>query len=63
MLTHCAIQEMRINLCRLQYSQDFAHDKLSKEASLMQFNVWSQRMARVVGYGVLFGLTKIGIME
>jgi len=39
----------------------FAHDKLSKEASLMQLNVWSQRMARVVGYGVPFGLTKIGI--
>ncbi|WZZ69814.1 hypothetical protein YC2023_081184 [Brassica napus] len=54
---------MRINLCRLQYSQDFAHDKLSKEASLMQFNVWSRRMVRVVGCGVPFGLTEIGIKE
>ncbi|KAL0733904.1 hypothetical protein Bca4012_010114 [Brassica carinata] len=38
---------MRTNPCRSQYSQDFAHDKLSKEASLMHINSKNGKGSRV----------------
>ncbi|KAL0729929.1 hypothetical protein Bca4012_026022 [Brassica carinata] len=49
---------MRTNPCRSQYSQDFAHDKLSKEASLKQINVGFKEWIGFKGKGVPFGLTK-----
>ncbi|KAL0696218.1 hypothetical protein Bca4012_063398 [Brassica carinata] len=54
---------MRTNPCRSQYSQDFAHDKLSKEASLKQINVGFKERLGLKGKGVPFGLTKGGTME
>ena len=53
---------MRTNPCRSQYSQDFAHDKLSKEASLKQINVGFKEWLGFKGMEVPFGLTKSGIM-
>ncbi|KAL0723017.1 hypothetical protein Bca4012_037616 [Brassica carinata] len=49
---------MRTNSCRSQYSQDFAHDKLSEEASLMQINVGFKEWLGFKGMEVPFGLTK-----
>ncbi|KAL0801106.1 hypothetical protein Bca101_056282 [Brassica carinata] len=54
---------MRTNPCRSQYSQDFTHDKLSKEASLKQINVGFKEWIGFKGKGVPFGLTKGGTME
>ncbi|KAL0864485.1 hypothetical protein Bca101_043603 [Brassica carinata] len=54
---------MRTNPCRSQYSQDFAHDKLSEKASLMQINVGFNEWLGFKGMDVPFGLTKSGTME
>ena len=53
---------MRTNPCRSQYSQDFAHDKLSEKASLMQINVGFKECIGFNGMEVPFGLTKSGTM-
>ncbi|KAL0645081.1 hypothetical protein Bca4012_043372 [Brassica carinata] len=49
---------MRTNPCRSQYYQNFAHDKLSKDASLMQINVGFKEWLGFKGKEVPFGLTK-----
>ena len=43
--------------------KDFAHDKLSENASLMQINVGFKEWIGFKGKGVPFGLTKGGTME
>ena len=53
---------MRTNPCRSQYSQNLAHVKLSKEASLKQINVSFKEWLGFKGKEVPFGLTKSGTM-
>ena len=49
---------MRTNVCRSQYSQDFAHDKLSIRDLTQQINIGFKEWQGFKGRGVPFGLIK-----